>query len=51
MAVVGQTSTSISGLTIGLAIVRTERHSRVDRQLRGRSGRQGDPGVPGFLFR
>ena len=31
----------------GLAIVGTERHDsrRVDRQLRGRSGRQGDPGV------
>jgi len=30
----------------GLAIVGTERHEsrRVDRQLRGRSGRQGDPG-------
>ena len=30
----------------GLAIVGTERHDsrRVDRQLRGRSGRQGDPG-------
>ena len=29
----------------GLAIVGTERHDsrRVDRQLRGRSGRQGDP--------
>src|ERR1044072_2606068 len=30
----------------GLAIISTERHEsrRVDRQLRGRSGRQGDPG-------
>jgi preprotein translocase subunit SecA len=30
----------------GLAIIGTERHDsrRVDRQLRGRSGRQGDPG-------
>src|SRR5690606_9450766 len=30
----------------GLAIVGTERHDsrRVDRQLRGRAGRQGDPG-------
>ena len=31
----------------GLAIIGTERHEsrRVDRQLRGRSGRQGDPGL------
>ena len=35
----------------GLAIVGTERHEsrRVDRQLRGRSGRQGDPGSSQFL--
>ena len=34
----------------GLAIVGTERHEsrRVDRQLRGRSGRQGDPGSSQF---
>ena len=34
----------------GLAIVATERHDsrRVDRQLRGRSGRQGDPGSSQF---
>ncbi|MEP7277335.1 MAG: preprotein translocase subunit SecA [Bacteroidota bacterium] len=34
----------------GLAIVGTERHEsrRVDRQLRGRSGRQGDPGTTQF---
>lgn len=34
----------------GLAIVGTERHDsrRVDRQLRGRSGRQGDPGSTSF---
>ena len=34
----------------GLAIVGTERHDsrRVDRQLRGRSGRQGDPGGSQF---
>ncbi len=32
----------------GLAIIGTERHEsrRVDRQLRGRAGRQGDPGSP-----
>ena len=35
----------------GLAIVGTERHDsrRVDRQLRGRSGRQGDPGSSQFF--
>jgi preprotein translocase subunit SecA len=34
----------------GLAIIGTERHEsrRVDRQLRGRSGRQGDPGSTQF---
>ena len=34
----------------GLAIIGTERHEsrRVDRQLRGRSGRQGDPGSSQF---
>ena len=35
----------------GLAIVGTERHDsrRVDRQLRGRAGRQGDPGSSTFF--
>ena len=35
----------------GLAIIGTERHEsrRVDRQLRGRSGRQGDPGSSIFF--
>jgi preprotein translocase subunit SecA len=35
----------------GLAIIGTERHDsrRVDRQLRGRSGRQGDPGSSRFF--
>ncbi|MEG1370905.1 MAG: preprotein translocase subunit SecA [Mucinivorans sp.] len=35
----------------GLAIVGTERHEsrRVDRQLRGRAGRQGDPGSSKFF--
>ncbi|MBC7884816.1 MAG: preprotein translocase subunit SecA [Saprospiraceae bacterium] len=34
----------------GLAIIATERHDsrRVDRQLRGRAGRQGDPGTSQF---
>ena len=36
----------------GLAIIGTERHEsrRVDRQLRGRSGRQGDPGSSVFYL-
>ena len=35
----------------GLAIIGTERHEsrRVDRQLRGRAGRQGDPGSSSFF--
>ena len=35
----------------GLAIIGTERHEsrRVDRQLRGRAGRQGDPGTSAFF--
>ncbi|MBW2279042.1 MAG: preprotein translocase subunit SecA, partial [Deltaproteobacteria bacterium] len=36
----------------GLAIIGTERHEsrRIDRQLRGRSGRQGDPGQSRFFL-
>jgi preprotein translocase subunit SecA len=36
----------------GLAVVGTERHEsrRIDNQLRGRSGRQGDPGVTRFYL-
>ena len=36
----------------GLAIIGTERHDsrRVDRQLRGRAGRQGDPGTSRFYI-
>ncbi|CAN5501754.1 preprotein translocase subunit SecA [soil metagenome] len=36
----------------GLAILGTERHEsrRIDRQLRGRSGRQGDPGSSKFFL-
>src|SRR6202022_5032784 len=36
----------------GLHIVGTERHDarRIDNQLRGRSGRQGDPGVSKFYL-
>jgi len=42
--------TSESKAAGGLAIIGTERHEsrRVDRQLRGRSGRQGDPGSTQF---
>src|SRR5204862_720765 len=36
----------------GLVIIGTERHEarRIDRQLRGRSGRQGDPGQSSFFL-
>ena len=36
----------------GLQIIGTERHEsrRIDRQLRGRSGRQGDPGQSIFFL-
>ena len=36
----------------GLKIIGTERHEsrRIDNQLRGRSGRQGDPGEPRFFI-
>ena len=35
----------------GLKIIGTERHEsrRIDNQLRGRAGRQGDPGESTFL--
>ena len=37
----------------GLHILGTERHEarRIDNQLRGRAGRQGDPGSSRFFFR
>jgi len=43
-------STDVKGAG-GLAIIGTERHDsrRVDRQLRGRAGRQGDPGSSQFF--
>lgn len=43
--------TAESKVAGGLAIVGTERHEsrRVDRQLRGRAGRQGDPGTSQFF--
>ena len=36
----------------GLKIIGTERHEsrRIDNQLRGRAGRQGDPGESRFIF-
>ena len=36
----------------GLAVIGTERHEsrRIDNQLRGRSGRQGDPGISQFYL-
>ena len=36
----------------GLAVIGTERHEsrRIDNQLRGRAGRQGDPGLPQFYL-
>ncbi|RXD25428.1 preprotein translocase subunit SecA, partial [Acinetobacter baumannii] len=36
----------------GLAVIGTERHEsrRIDNQLRGRSGRQGDPGYTRFYL-
>jgi preprotein translocase subunit SecA len=41
-----------SNMPCGLHIVGTERHEarRIDRQLRGRSGRQGDPGSSRFFL-
>ncbi|RKZ09812.1 preprotein translocase subunit SecA, partial [bacterium] len=40
------------GQATGLQIIGTERHEsrRIDRQLRGRSGRQGDPGQATFFL-
>ncbi len=40
------------GQDTGLQIIGTERHEsrRIDRQLRGRSGRQGDPGAARFFL-
>ena len=45
-----ETSTEIKNLG-GLFVLGTERHEarRIDNQLRGRSGRQGDPGVTQFF--
>ncbi|MBS8121521.1 preprotein translocase subunit SecA [Candidatus Vampirococcus lugosii] len=45
------TETLEEDLHFGLSIVATEKHEsrRIDNQLRGRSGRQGDPGVSQFF--
>ncbi len=42
----------LDGVPCGLHIMGTERHEarRIDRQLRGRSGRQGDPGSSRFYL-
>jgi len=42
----------LEDMPCGLRIVGTERHDsrRIDRQLRGRSGRQGDPGASQFFI-
>ncbi|UCD95069.1 MAG: preprotein translocase subunit SecA [Candidatus Zixiibacteriota bacterium] len=42
----------LEGVPCGLHIIGTERHEsrRIDRQLRGRSGRQGDPGSSSFYL-
>ncbi|MFH1143080.1 MAG: preprotein translocase subunit SecA [Candidatus Eisenbacteria bacterium] len=44
--------TCLEEMPCGLHIVGTERHEsrRIDRQLRGRSGRQGDPGSSRFFL-
>jgi preprotein translocase subunit SecA len=42
----------VDDVPCGLQIIGTERHEsrRIDRQLRGRSGRQGDPGASRFFI-
>ncbi len=42
----------LADMPCGLHIIGTERHEarRIDRQLRGRSGRQGDPGASRFFL-
>jgi len=44
--------TCLKEVPCGLQIIGTERHEsrRIDRQLRGRSGRQGDPGASRFFL-
>ncbi|MCD6379317.1 SEC-C domain-containing protein, partial [bacterium] len=47
-----KTKACIEDMPCGLHIIGTERHEsrRIDRQLRGRSGRQGDPGSSKFFI-
>ncbi|NQT18328.1 MAG: hypothetical protein HQ592_01395, partial [Planctomycetes bacterium] len=47
-----KTVTGIDNIPCGLHIVGTERHEarRIDNQLRGRAGRQGDPGTSRFFL-
>ncbi len=47
-----RTEECLADVPCGLRIVGTERHEarRIDRQLRGRSGRQGDPGATQFFI-
>jgi preprotein translocase subunit SecA len=46
------TAECLADMPCGLRILGTERHEsrRIDRQLRGRSGRQGDPGASQFFI-
>jgi preprotein translocase subunit SecA len=46
------TEKCLEDVPCGLRIIGTERHDsrRIDRQLRGRSGRQGDPGASQFFI-
>ena len=48
----GKLDDCLDDMPCGLHIVGTERHEsrRIDRQLRGRSGRQGDPGSSRFFL-
>ncbi|MBK6898168.1 MAG: preprotein translocase subunit SecA [bacterium] len=47
-----KTTATVAGEPAGLHIIGTERHEsrRIDRQLRGRAGRQGDPGSSIFYL-
>ncbi len=49
---IGRTTLEEHGTPGGLQVIGTERHEsrRIDRQLRGRSGRQGDPGASQFFI-
>jgi preprotein translocase subunit SecA len=49
---IGHTTFDEHGTPGGLQVIGTERHEarRIDRQLRGRSGRQGDPGASQFFI-